>query len=193
VLRARRHEDLERLAALLRVVHNSDGYPANWPNQPARWLAAHRTIGAWVSEEQGDIVGHIALTAPDPDRSWTRWRDALDLPFERLAVMRRLFVRPDWRRRGVGTRLMDRAAREASARGFGLVLDVADHNHVAIRFWELHGWTEVGAATPPPGDDGRPLRLLLFVAPSTGATGETQAASAVSSSSVSARCWCEGQ
>jgi GNAT superfamily N-acetyltransferase len=162
MIRPRRDDDLERLVVLLRAVYGSDGYPAHWPRDPTRWLANHRTIGAWVGEEQGDLVGHIGLTAPDPDRAWPQWQDALSLPIERLAVMRRLFVAPHWRRRGLGTRLMTCAARTAAEHRLHLVLDVADHNHAAIAFWQRHGWRQVGTATVPAGDEGRSLRLLLF-------------------------------
>lgn len=165
MIRLRRDPDVERLVALLRTVYVSNGYPSNWPKDPARWLAGQRTIGAWVREERGQLVGHVSLTMPDPDRAWTEWQQATDVPRERLAVMRRLFVAPDWRGSGVGTSLADAAEQEAATRGLQAVLDVADHNTAAIAFWRNRGWREVGHATLPPGDEGRRLRLLLFVAP----------------------------
>lgn len=149
---------------LLRTVYTSDGYPANWPKDPTRWLAGRRTLAAWVGEHDGELIGHVALTAPDPDRAWPEWVEVLALPLERLAVVRRLFVAPQSRRRGLATTLVKRVECEASTRELALVLDVAHHNHAAIEFWKRRGWREVGQVTLPPGDEGLPLRLLLLVA-----------------------------
>jgi GNAT superfamily N-acetyltransferase len=168
VVRLRRDQDLQPLVALLGCVYSADGYPANWPDDPIRWLAAKGTIAAWIFEHGRDLVGHLALTAPDPDRAWPQWQEALQQPVDRLAVMRRLFVAPNSRRQGVATHLIKAAERTAAERGLQLVLDVADHNRPAIGFWKTHGWREVGEATLPPGDEGRALRLLLLVAPPAG-------------------------
>jgi GNAT superfamily N-acetyltransferase len=164
MVRARRDEDLEPLVVLLRAVYLTDGYPANWPNDPRRWLASSRTIAAWIFEERGEVLGHLALTAPAPGRAWPEWQEACDVPYERLSVMRRLFVDPNSRRKGVGTALVKTAEREAAARGMPLVLDVAADNRTAISFWKRHGWHDVGEARLPPGDEGRPLPLRLLVA-----------------------------
>ena len=165
MIRARRDEDLDELVALLRTVYLSDSYPANWPKGATRWVQGDHALAAWVSEEHRKLVGHVALSTPDPARSWQDWQEALGLPPERLAVVRRLFVAPDNRRRGLATCLLERCQREAAGRGLHLVLDVAEDNHAAIAFWETHGWQRVGEATLPPGDEGRALRLWLFVAP----------------------------
>jgi GNAT superfamily N-acetyltransferase len=168
VVRPRRDQDLQQLVVLLRSVYRADGYPANWPNDPTRWLAAPGTIGAWVFEHRSELVGHLALTAPDPERAWPQWREALQQPCARLAVMRRLFVAPNARRHGVASQLIKAAEAAAAQRALHLVLDVADHNRAAVEFWTTHGWREVGQATLPPGDEGRPLRLLLLVASAAG-------------------------
>jgi GNAT superfamily N-acetyltransferase len=164
MVRARRDEDLDALVVLLRAAYLTDGYPANWPNDPRRWLASSNTIAAWIFEERGGVLGHLALTAPAPDRAWPAWQQACGVPGECLSVMRRLFVDPNSRRNGVGTALVKTAEREAAARGMPLVLDVAADNRDAISFWKRHGWRDVGEASLPPGDEGRPLRLRLLVA-----------------------------
>ena len=79
--------------------------------------------------------------------------------------MRRLFVAPNARRKGIATQLIEAAEATAAERGLHLVLDVADHNRAAIEFWKTHGWREVGQATLPPRDGGRQLTLRLLVAP----------------------------
>jgi hypothetical protein len=68
VVRLRRDEDLQPLVGLLRSVYSADDYPANWPDDPVRWLAASGTIAAWIFEHGSELVGHLALTAPDPSR-----------------------------------------------------------------------------------------------------------------------------
>jgi GNAT superfamily N-acetyltransferase len=167
MVRARRDQDLEPLLVLLRSVYRADRYPVNWPNDPIRWLAAGREFGAWVFEHRDELVGHLALTPPDPDRAWEQWQEALQQPCEWLAVMRRLFVAPAARRRGVATQLIEAAEATAAERGLHLVLDVADNNRAAIEFWNTHGWREVGQATLPPGDEGHQLTVLLLVAAAT--------------------------
>jgi GNAT superfamily N-acetyltransferase len=142
----------------------SDGYPANWPNDPIQWLAGAQTVAAWVAEDNGSLIGHVALAAPDPDRAWPQWVEALAVPVEGLAVVRRLFVASQWREGGLATALVERAENEAFDRQLAPVLDVAHDNHAAIMFWKDRRWREVGQATLPPGDEGRALRLLLFVA-----------------------------
>ena len=165
MIRPRRPGDLKRLVALLRAVYTSEGYPANWPNDPARWLALGRAIVAWVCEEDGELVGHLALTRPDPDRTWPQWQEALRARPEGLAVMRRLFVAPDRRRGGIASDLLTTAKTEADKRGLHPVLDVSDDNRGAIAFWKAHGWRQVGEALLPPGDEGHPLRLVLLIGP----------------------------
>ena len=66
MIRPRRDTDLEDLAASLRTVYVSDGYPANWPKDRARWVTGDCTPGAWVSEDRGKLVGHTGLAALDP-------------------------------------------------------------------------------------------------------------------------------
>jgi GNAT superfamily N-acetyltransferase len=165
VIRPRRGRDSDALVALLRAVYISDGYPSNWPSDPSGWLSGRRTIRAWVREEQDELLGHVALTAPDRDRAWPEWQQATGVRSERLAVLRRLFVAPDRRRGGVGAGLVEVAEREAASRGLQPVLDVGADNATAIAFWRNRRWREVGQASLPPGDEGRPLQLLLFVAP----------------------------
>jgi GNAT superfamily N-acetyltransferase len=165
-VRPRRDADLERCVALVRAIHVSDRHPSTWPEDPVRWIAPNRTIAAWVSEERDELTGHLALTAPDPERDWPQWREAFGLASsERLAVMRRLFVAPGWRRRGIATSLIRCAEREAARRGLHPVFDISDDNHAAIAFWEAHGWRQVGEARLPAPEGGAASRLLLFVAP----------------------------
>jgi ribosomal-protein-alanine N-acetyltransferase len=56
-----------------------------------------------------------------------------------------LAVRPECRRRGVGSALLDAALAEAARRGVAaLYLEVRDSNHSARRLYESRGFVEVG-------------------------------------------------
>ena len=46
---------------MLGDLHGRDGYPVNWPEQPATWVAEASALGAWVVELDGRVVGHIGL------------------------------------------------------------------------------------------------------------------------------------
>jgi len=164
MIRPRRSEDVESCLEILRAVHLSDGYPFRWPADPARWLTGRSGLGAWVSESAGEIDGHLALLGTDEVRARSEWREAVPVPVERLAVVSRFFVGPGARRRGVGSALMRTAEDHAAAHDLRLVLDVADHNHDAIAFYERRGWKRVGTASLRL-HDGLPLPLVLFVLP----------------------------
>jgi GNAT superfamily N-acetyltransferase len=171
MIRPRRDEDLHGCVRLLRRVHENEGYPANWPTDPERWLSSGDSIGAWVVADDDQLVlGHIMLITIDPYRAWLEWVKALGLPAERLAVVSRLFVDPDVRRRGLGRQLIRRVEQEADNRGLHPVLDVAVQNHAAIALYKDHGWLQVGNAVLPPGDAGHALHLRLLVAPGRSTT-----------------------
>jgi len=150
---------------VLRAVHHADGYPRRWPQDPARWLAGHASLAAWVSETDGAPDGHVSLHGTDEQRARPEWRRAVPVPVEQLAVVSRFFVAPDARGRGVGSALMGIAEDHAAAHGLRLVLDVADHNLDAIAFYERRGWTRVGTASLLLDDGHTMLPLVLFVLP----------------------------
>lgn len=173
MVRPRRPEDLERCVALLREVYDADGYPTVWPADPAGWLAGQRRLGAWVAEENGALLGHLALLGTDASRAYSQWRDALQMPVERVAVVSRLFVSPSARGRGIGGALIRCAEEHAQAAELGLVLDVAAHNEDAIAFYERRGWRQVGRADLALSAEPWTLDVVLFVrldkAPPSGA------------------------
>ena len=66
-VRRRQPADLPEAAAALVEVHRSDGYPVEGVDDPTAWLLSPHQIAAWVAELDGRIVGHVALTEPQPD------------------------------------------------------------------------------------------------------------------------------
>ena len=79
------------------------------------------------------------------------WRLALLSLLERDTENRRflmdgIFVAPEARGRGVGARLLDAIAQEATARGYAeLRLDVIDSNTRARALYEREGFTAIGS------------------------------------------------
>ena len=150
---------------MLHAVHLRDRYPFRWPEDPPRWLTGRFSLGAWVSESDGGIDGHLSLHRTDETRVRPGWREAVPVPVDRLAVVSRFFVAPDARGRGIGSALISTAEDHAAAHDLSLVLDVADHNHDAIAFYERRGWKRVGTASLLLDDGRSVLPVLLFVLP----------------------------
>jgi GNAT superfamily N-acetyltransferase len=162
-IRLRADRDLEECARLLETVHRADGYPAHWPEDPVRWLSPRAMLDAWVAEDAGRIVGHIAFRAGTADASAAVWSDATGLPPEKLASITRLFVSRDSRGNGVGRALLDVACAEAVGRGLHPALDVVETNLAAIRLYEQRGWRRI-LSEPWAASDGKTL-LHYYVGP----------------------------
>lgn len=73
-----------------------------------------------------------------------------------LAVLDELYVRPQWRNRGLGTALLRRAIAEVRARGGGeMHINVDEIDTGTRRFYERHGFVNI-----EPGTD---YRMLCYV------------------------------
>ncbi|MEU4695882.1 GNAT family N-acetyltransferase [Nonomuraea dietziae] len=66
MIRPRVQGDLAACVSVLRAVHEGDGYPANWPDDPEGWLTPTGMIQAWVATEGDEITGHVVLRGADP-------------------------------------------------------------------------------------------------------------------------------
>jgi GNAT superfamily N-acetyltransferase len=121
IIRARRADDLDGCVAALRLVHDADAYPMNWPDDPRAWLEP--ADAAWVAENAGGaIAGHVAVKGDE---------------------LRRLFVVPAARGLpfSVGRSLVARARTWAERRDCRLRLNVVDEQRsAAIAFYEATGW-----------------------------------------------------
>jgi RimJ/RimL family protein N-acetyltransferase len=82
----------------------------------------------FVAEADGEVVGELTLTLNDPGPAEPGFS-----------------VRPDWRRRGVASALMNEAVLWAQARGLHkLAAHVFPENQAALAFLEQHGFREEG-------------------------------------------------
>lgn len=140
-MRSRRDSDLPACVQILREVHERDGYPVNWPADPAAWLSPAHAIAAWVAECEAGVAGHVALhraTGPSSE-SWSRHTGVSP---SGLGVVAHLVVAPSARGHGLGRRLLDAAADAAAARGLVPVLVVVDTGTAARRLY-ARTWTHV--------------------------------------------------
>jgi ribosomal protein S18 acetylase RimI-like enzyme len=122
-------------------------------------------------EADGAVVGMMHSYAmpdsvdPVPDDFDPVLRPMAELEIPGSLYISGLALRPDFRNRGVGTRLLDRARQRARELGLGQIsLLVFEANEGGVRLYRRHGYREVGrrALVPHPlihctGD------VLLFV------------------------------
>lgn len=150
-MRIRPREAADRPACLdlLTRVHARDGYPRHLPRSPEVFLFAGHETSSWVCEIDGQVVGHVALHAAGSDPALELAQQATGLPASRLAVIARLLVSPDHRRRGVGRALLDHATRHAANNGQRAVLDVVTDaaGEPAAALYQQAGWRIAGRTT----------------------------------------------
>jgi GNAT superfamily N-acetyltransferase len=164
LLRDRTADDLAGCEQLARAVHKRDGYPHYLPGDLRDFLVLPDAYGAWVAEQDGRIVGHVALrrrTAPGPMELASA---ATGQPASQLGVISRLLVAPAARRAGTGRRLLEHGWQQAVGRGLWPVLDVAADLTAAIRLYESCGWVRAGAVAVT-FRDGNSLDELVYLGP----------------------------
>ncbi|MDX6283356.1 MAG: [ribosomal protein S18]-alanine N-acetyltransferase, partial [Kribbellaceae bacterium] len=108
MIRLRTATDLDDCVQLLAEVHKTAGYPVNWPADPGGWLSPEEALGCWVLTLDGELAGHLIVTAEGAD----------------AALVERLFVDPRRTRAGLGRQLLEYAIDFAAEQGRRLTLDV---------------------------------------------------------------------
>jgi diamine N-acetyltransferase len=89
-----------------------------------------------LAELHGDLVGYALLEEAAPPAG---------VPGDRPVLLNRLYVAPAAQGSGVGGALLDRALREAGAKGQDVLwLSVWEHNHRAIAVYRRWGFVDVG-------------------------------------------------
>jgi RimJ/RimL family protein N-acetyltransferase len=131
VFRVRPAEEADRrpLALLFAAVaEERDGIAAEPPFDVDRAAAGWDVERTFVAEAAGEIVGDLYVIESG-------------FGFGEIAMM----VAADWRRRGVGTALLEAAIDWARARGLHkLTLSVFPHNEAAIALYRKCGFVEEG-------------------------------------------------
>ena len=147
LVRPRRPGDVADCVTLARLTHVADDYPKWWPQDPEAFIVSPRELGAWVAEDDGVVVGHVALHTPADDPTFNQVRLATGRDAAAIAVVARLFSSPDVRGRGIGWALLTRAEQAAHAVGRLPVLDVGKALTAAVALYEQGGWRRVGEFT----------------------------------------------
>ena len=137
--------------ALLRLRRAEDLYPPRaevkaTPRDFAYWLLAEGVLGRWVALVDGQVAGHISLTAPHPDLADTLadLEQASPAP-SGICEVSKFFVNPAVQRKGAGTALFNAALRFARSQDLQPALAVMDTSLAARRFFAHHGMTEAGS------------------------------------------------
>ncbi|WP_371645692.1 GNAT family N-acetyltransferase [Streptomyces sp. NBC_00597] len=140
-VRQRTDRDPGDCARVLTEVHEHDGYPVNWPDDPGTWLTPPSLIASWVAQLDGRIVGHVGLSwSSAGDAAPGLWSAHAGVSRDATAVVNRLFVAPSARGHGIGALLMARAVAEARHHGLHPVLDVVASDTAASALYERLGW-----------------------------------------------------
>ncbi|MET9554563.1 GNAT family N-acetyltransferase [Streptomyces sp. NPDC006645] len=189
-VRRRDPADLDACVRVLAEVHDSDGYPVDWPQDPAGWLAAAESPtwpgtepppvsptwsgtepppvsppAAWVALLDGQIVGHICLSPARPDDTAPGiWSARTGMSPAMTAVVSRLFVSPKARGHGIGALLLAETVRAAHERGLYPVLDVVTTDRSAAALYERQGWTLMATGEQHWGPD-RTVQVHCYAAP----------------------------
>ncbi len=169
VVREKSPTDHAACLALVRRVHVADGYPLHLPDDLPGFLTPDYERAAWVADDGGEVVGHVALHDASVDPTLEAGQRATGLPADHLAVVPRLFVEPRMRRAGVGRALLPRATAHARASAQRALLDVGQTLPGAIALYESQGWVRAEALQLRLTQDVV-LDLWVYVSPDEDAT-----------------------
>ena len=143
-IRGRRPSDWETLEAIALETHRLDGYPKYLPTDLRSFIMDDDALGAWVALDDDRAIGHVALHPRSATEVMNVALSATGFGEDEVAMVARLLVAPDARRRGTGRALLERATGEAARLGRRALLDVVEEHRDAITLYERCGWTRVG-------------------------------------------------
>jgi GNAT superfamily N-acetyltransferase len=132
-LRRASREDVARLTAMVQAYHTTEGIiadPADYPRVLRPLLEGDDRGRIWLIAEGGVIAGYVALCF------------GYSIEFGgRDAFVDEIFVLPERRGRGVGTRALDLVVAEAGRLGIrALHLEVDRDNHTARELYARRGF-----------------------------------------------------
>ncbi len=97
------------------------------------WLFRRDVAGIWLAEEDGKVVGFVAS-----DGNWFSKREG-----KVVGAIHELVVLPEYRNRGIGRALVQKALEYFKSRGLDMAeLWVGDENKQAIDFYKNLGFEE---------------------------------------------------
>ena len=170
-IRSRHADDLVACVPVLARVHARDGYPVNWPADPAAWLTPRATLAAWVADlsdpnrSADRIAGHALLCSAEGDQPARLLHERTGRPIERIAVLSRLFVDPGTQGRAIGAALVDTVRAYAHQHGWQVVLGVLAGQHArASAFYQRQGCDRLGVVDFTLSD-GRVVPMHCYVEP----------------------------
>jgi len=143
---------------------SSDGYPVAGVSDLASFLSSDDRIGAWVAEDEGEIVGQAALHSRTGLPAMELAARAAGVEPASLAAVARLAVDPSHRRRGVGRLLLDTASSEAHRLVLWPMLDAVQAHDKAVRMYENAGWEMLGEVDTDIGG-GHTIHEIVFLGP----------------------------
>jgi len=163
-IREKSASDVAGCLALVRAVHERDGYPRHLPEDTHGFLSPPYETDAWVAVDRDVIVGHVALHDAAVDPTLATAQRATGLPPDRLAVVARLLVGTQHRRAGLGRALLQAATARVRERGQRAVLDVVQGATAPVGLYEAQGWQRIEPLRLPL-PSGAVLDLWVYLAP----------------------------
>jgi ribosomal protein S18 acetylase RimI-like enzyme len=152
-IRDREAADLGLCVQALAEVHQTGGYPKNWPADPAGWLTPPGIVRAWIAgTDERPIAGQVILRRLPASPAGPA-----------AAEVSRLFVAPAARRQGVAQALLQQAMHWAEVNGQDRVLEVTDHLQAARALYERAGFRRLGTKRADwTTADGQPVILHQY-------------------------------
>jgi GNAT superfamily N-acetyltransferase len=163
LVRRRTEADLDECARVAGVVRERDGYPVYLDSDLRTFLATSDAVAAWVAEDQGEVIGHVALHRHTLPAVMAIAAAASGVGTDQLGVVARLLVDPEARARGAGRRLLETATAAARSRGLRPILDVCSRFGPALALYERCGWVKVGQVDLGFGD--QQIEELVYLGP----------------------------
>ncbi|CAK3919558.1 GNAT family N-acetyltransferase [Lecanosticta acicola] len=162
-IRQRRDSDIESCVSVLGRVQKQDGYPVAVADFRA-FLTPKTLEQAWVAEHNGQIVGHISVSAAQVgDVAVDLWRRRH--PDDHIAALQRLFLAPEYRGCGLASKLIENAVHWSHQKGYRhLVLYALRKDLKAARLYDRLGWEHFDTGMFAYGD-GQEMEALCFSSP----------------------------